>query len=605
MKKQSLFLFFLMLSVLPCLSFGQEADSDFIYTGNTVRYSQSAFAPNSNTLGGAVQLSPEKIKLLKENKIAAIRFYQSSTEVEHAKIFVTRSLESGTYEYEQPVESLKSGWNEIELTTPFFIDGTELFIGCEIQAAHPSLGTNTNSEEGLNDWFMQNGKWEHSDGGKRSVCITGIVRGDKLPRYNIRLVATDLPFHSYEKTGQSFDLKVYMFNEAVETIRNATVRLSIDGNEPVEKTVTDLNIPYLSSDTIDIPGMSIPEEGEFPCVLTVTQLNGHDDLDLSNNSSSGKFFSRHTFVRRNVLMENLSTENCGNCPAGHRFIEETVGENPFVIMATHHIGFGTDDFTIDESKEYTCFYKTQFAPAFMLDRRNLGPQGAGDQYGNALTPVADIKKNLSKLIEYALKVPAFATISLETEYDKDTRALTVSTGGQSILPLPGSDSRLNIFITEDSVAAIRQNGAEEGYIHNQTLRKVLTGTWGESVDLEQGFTNRRETVLPEEWDAENINVIAFLSNYDETDLNNRFLYNSASRQLFPRSGIQENRPADQEIKVYSRNGTLHISGEYKSLRIYDLTGKKVELSALKAGIYLFQFETLKNNPVTLKVVISG
>ena len=272
-------------------------------------------------------------------------------------------------------------------------------------------------------------------------------------------------------------------------------------------------------------------------------------------------------------------------------------------MVTHHCGFGTDDFTIDESKEYTCFYKTLFAPAFMLDRRNLGPQGAGDQYGNSHTPVVAIRTNLAQLIDYALKVPAFATIGLEAAYDENTRKLTISTEGQAVLPIPGNDSRLNIFITEDSVAAIRQNGVEGPYLHNQTIRNVLTGTWGEAVDLEQGFTNRHETVLPEEWNAKNINVIAFLSNNDEADLNNRFIYNSAARQLFQRSGIDGNTPAEHDIKVYSGEGKLRITGAYKSMQIYDLAGKRIDESSLKAGIYLLKFETMDNRPLTLKAFI--
>ena len=603
MRKQYLNFFLLLLSVIPCVAFAQEA-SDFMYTGNTVRYNKSTMSSNSNTLGGAVRLSTEKIKLLNGNKITAIRFYQSSREVQQVKIFVTRSLEGQTYDYEQQVASLTEGWNEVELSQPFSIDGNELFIGCEIRAKQPVIGTNSNWEDGLNDWCLQDGIWDHASG-QRAMCITGIVRGDKLPRHNIRLVSTDLPLHTYEQTQKPFNIKVYLFNEAVETIRNATVQLSIEGKQPVVKTVSGLGIPYLSSDTIEIEGMSIPEEGEFHCVLTVTQLNGHDDLDPSNNSSSGQFFSRITFVQRHVLLENFSTENCSNCPAGHQYVEETVGEKTAVVMVTHHCGFGTDDFTIDESKEYTCFYKTQFAPAYMLDRRNLGPQGAGDQYGNSHTPMADTQYNFAGLIDYAMKVPAFATIGLEAEYDPNNRKLTVSTQGQSILPLPGSESRLNIFITEDSVPAIRQNGVTGPYMHNQTMRAVLTGTWGEPVELEQGFNSRHETVLPQEWNAKNINVVAFLSNYDESDVNNRVIYNSAARQLFSRSGIRENVPENHDIKVYTKDGSIQITGEYKSVQAYDLAGKRVNIHSLEAGIYLFQFETMKNNPITIKVVIPG
>lgn len=593
----------LLLSVIPGISYGQEEMADFIYTGNTVRYSQSSpVGSGSDTLGGAVRLTPDKLKLLKGNSITAIRFYQTGTEVEYAKVFVTGSLENQTYDYEQPVTTLVSGWNEIELSQPFPINGTELFIGYEIKAQKPGLGTNLNPENGLNDWYLHDGKWDHI-GDTRALCITGIVRGDKLPRYNIRIVATDLPFHRYEQTGQPFNLKASVFNEAAETICNATLQVSVNGNELVTKTVTGLHIPYLSSDTIRIDGITIPEEGEFTCVLTVTKLNGQQDLDMSNNSDTGKIFSRQTFVRRQILIENFSTERCSNCPEGDRKIENAIEGNPLISMVTHHCGFGTDDFTIDESKAYTCFYKTEFAPAFMLDRRNLGPQGGKDQYGNSHTPVAAIRSNLAELIGYALKVPAFATIELEAGYDEKSRKLTISTRGQSILPLPGKDSRLNIFITEDSVPAIRQNGAKGSYLHNHAVRRVLTGTWGEAIGLEEGFSNRHETVLPEKWNAKNINVVAFLSNYDESDVNNRIIYNSAAAQLFGRSGVDKKIPPEQAIRIYVGNGMIRISGEYKSLQIYDLAGKKVECSSLKAGIYLFKFQTLNHLMITHKVVI--
>lgn len=594
-----------------CHTVSAQEVSDFIYTGNTIRYNTSTIGNNAGTIGGAVQLTVKKLELLKGNNITRVRFYQKSNEVENARIFITASLE-GEYDYVQTVQNIEPGWNDITLTQAFPINGVELFMGCEINAQLPLIGTNTNTENGLNDWFFENGEWKHANG-SHGMCIIGIVQGDKLPHHNVSLTSAEVPY--YQLSDKPFSIKGSLFNQAVETIHTITVNIGINGREPIEQTIDNLNIAYLSSGSFTIENIIIPDENNVSFSLEVTKENGSDDLDMGDNKYVQNIFCRKEFVQRKMLIEMFSTESCSNCPKGHKEVEKAMGDNPEITMVNHHSAYGTDPYTIEVSKEYLYFYNPSngtFAPAVMFDRTCLGHKGAEAQ-GKAITPILSIRSNLKDLMDYAFSIPAHASIEVEANYQKESRTLNISTNGKSVLPLSGTDSRLNIFITEDSIFTAMQAGAPGNYRHNHTIRQTLTGTWGEPVTLEQGFDTQHTLQIPDEWNDKNLNVVAFVSNYDAEDRNNCVIYNCDFLQLFPRthSGIQ-NIP-ENPIRLHTLKNAISIDGEFKSLDIYSTTGNKVaqfpsgireiNTTLIQAGIYLFRFETKEGNYLTLKTNI--
>lgn len=587
----------------------QEA-SDFIYTGNTIRYSDSGLNGAPGKIGGAVQLTLQKLELLKGNNITRIRFYLKSGQAENTSVFVTRSL-SGAPDYTQAVENAETGWNDITLTQPFPVNGQELFIGYETEGANIQLGTNSNTENGLNDWLLENGTWRHSTP-SRGMCVTGIVQGNNLPLHNVSLTSAQVPY--YQLTDKPFTIKGDFFNLAAETIHNITLSITVNGEEIAQRTVDNLNVPYLSSGNFTVPDIIIPLEGEVSFTISVIRENGSGDQDMENSRYTQNILCRKEFAQRKVMVEIFSTENCNNCPAGHEKIEHAIGNNPDITMVNHHSAFGKDPYTIDASVAYEFFYgkgEGTFAPALMIDRTCLGPQGAFNRGTNiANTPIMSSGSDLEYLMEYGYNTPAYATVNLNTVYKEENRTLSIDVEGISVLPLPVTDNRVNIYITEDSIFSTKQAGAVGNYMHNHTIRQTVTGTWGEPISLEEGFNKSYQVSIPAEWNDKNLNVVAFVSGYAEDDTNKRMVYNTDFAQLFERASGIGSTQATGGIRLYTSGNSVNIDGEYKRLNIYNVTGGKIarlpagttriNASSLGTGIRIFRFETADGTFQTIK-----
>jgi len=74
---------------------------------------------------------------------------------------------------------------------------------------------------------------------------------------------------------------------------------------------------------------------------------------------------------------------------------------------------------------------------------------------------------------------------------------------------------LTIYLTEDGLVSKQLNGQEwiEKYDHNNVLRKVVTSQFGDEVIVNNGTyeLDYDNIVLDKSWNADNMNVIAFIS----------------------------------------------------------------------------------------------
>lgn len=230
-------------------------------------------------------------------------------------------------------------------------------------------------------------------------------------------------------------------------------------------------------------------------------------------------------VKRSVLLEVFSTERCNNCPLAHSNMERIFGDGgDSIIYLGHHAGFYTDDFTIAESVEYEWFYtpdRGTYAPAAMMDR-TCGADVLPEIYWDGV-PVFDGAKASCLKPAYAMaaEVPAYARVMAEVTYVPETRELQMVVTGKLLRQLPMvNDLRLNVFLTEDSVFTQTQAGAYGTYYHRHLARCCLTGTWGEKVEMEEAFERTYTYTLPDEWNEDKMQVVAFVSNYNAADRNN-------------------------------------------------------------------------------------
>lgn len=275
------------------------------------------------------------------------------------------------------------------------------------------------------------------------------------------------------------------------------------------------------------------------------------------------------FGQRNVLVEVFSTERCNNCPAGHETLASALGNKPGVIELVHHAGFFTDKFTIPESTAYEWFYKcsdysSSFAPAFMMDRTHWD---ALPDYYYYPTPMSMSfsSKALKAAYAEAYAAPALAEISIAPSYDGESRQLSLDVEAEALVATEGYEHpTLNVFLTESEVFSVSQEGTFGSYTHQHMARQCLTTTWGEGFEAGGTISRHYEVVLPDGWNAENMSVVAFVSNYNPRSNADCRVMNAEEVKLTGAEGIidglQSPAAAAAPPAVYNMQGQRMTDG---------------------------------------------
>ena len=114
--------------------------------------------------------------------------------------------------------------------------------------------------------------------------------------------------------------------------------------------------------------------------------------------------------------------------------------------------------------------------------------------------------------------PTFVGINADCTFDEETRMATVSVWGNmtdDFDEMMGTDARLTVYIVEDSLVAPQLNSGTwiNNYTHNGVFRKAIGSIKGMPLNkTEQGkYNNVYETVIPSDWQWENLRVVAFVS----------------------------------------------------------------------------------------------
>lgn len=281
--------------------------------------------------------------------------------------------------------------------------------------------------------------------------------------------------------------------------------------------------------------------------------------------------------QRNVLVEVFSTERCTNCPAGHETLAYALGGKPNVIELVHHAGFFTDKFTIAESTKYEWFYKSDeytssFAPAFMMDRTHWDAL-PDYYYYSAPMSMSFGSKALKAAYAEAAAVPALANISITPTYNADERLLSLDVEAEALVATEGYEHpALNVFLTENEVFSISQEGTFGSYTHQHLVRQCLSTTWGEGFEAGGTISRRYEVALPDDWNPDNMTAVAFVANYN------------------PRSNADCRVMNAEEVKLTDTEGVVdglqRPAAASAPSAVYNLQGQQMADGPLHPGLYI-------------------
>lgn len=379
------------------------------------------------------------------------------------------------------------------------------------------------------------------------------IEGENLPKNNIALAAIN--GDEYIQLGDTCSFECVLMNMAVNDITSFDVTYSLDGVEKASKTLNaEKGLAYHEYGGFKIEGVSFDTTGEHTLSVTVSKPNGNDDTDPSDNTLTRKLtvYDKDNAVNRRVLVENFTTAMCPNCPPAHEKIHQAL-EGTDAILVAHHSGFYKDLFTTSADEDYIWFYNNvnSFAPAIMFDRTVVNSFVETGYPGPVFLPRSSAE--LATIHRAIKNIPATVEVAIEPAYDSSTRELTVTVSGKVVSTPGGADHRIHVWLTENHLlSAMAQKGSDEGanYIHDNVMRANLTDVWGDAADLSrESYQYTFTTTISKDWKPENMEIVAFLSNFDSTDPANCKVFNANKCSLSAGTGISHPHDGTTAEKV--------------------------------------------------------
>lgn len=226
--------------------------------------------------------------------------------------------------------------------------------------------------------------------------------------------------------------------------------------------------------------------------------NGTQRSDNNIVVNATEYFTgeEQEFEKR-VLCLYFTSTTCTSCAGAAKNIEELQEEYPgeISVVSLHRALAAADPMeTVHTTSLLKVLGGFTGLPAIYL---NMDPD----------TKVlnGDVETTYEK---YVPEYDAFCGVSVDTDFDAETRELTVNVGVTSNLFV---QYIYYIFLVEDGIDEYEQCGSY--YVHQNVLRDLLTSAEGDflngALPLSVGVevTDVKKTVLSDEWDENNMRVI--------------------------------------------------------------------------------------------------
>ncbi|MDO4692171.1 MAG: hypothetical protein Q4A64_04780 [Porphyromonadaceae bacterium] len=553
-----------------------------------------------------------KLPAMGGNKLKKVRFH-ANQDSQDGNVFVI-ATSSSELKLVQNLQ-IKTGWNDVTLSTPFeMVNSEEYYVGYQIKAkAQPGPlsfdDQRGQTTPGVNMVLTSASMFNMSkplvnrkeylnldDAGLNfgnSMIFVEVDDNKGLLDNVAQLINATLLSADELKAGAEAKFKVTVRNLGFKPITSATfaVKSTLKGQE-VQQELTGLNIAPQAKAELELK-MKAPQRGL-----------GIASARLAKVNSKNAWFNNAGLVpyrvatpngegdRKTVLLERFTTEKCGNCPRVDKPIKETIQQmesNGFeVSYIAHHAGFYTDFLTLNESIELLpyAFNKAgrTFAPAFMVNRFPSTDLSKDNGAELACLQSLDTRTNAALQSKEAVRFTRYVKIEKEGKY-----ALEVE-GVAGYVDL--DNFYLTAVITEDGVPARQQAGASAGYLHDGAARAFMTPALGKLITPNADGTFKVTTdavELEDDWQKEKMKIVFFVhKNMSSPLIDQRQVYASKSF-AFNSTGAAEQLLDAKAPRIYTHEGYLVVDADVSELAVYDLAGCLVSTSAdrrLAKGVYV-------------------
>lgn len=440
-----------------------------------------------------------------------------------------------------------------------------------------------------------------------NAAIRGIASGDKFPDGDVGLISLSSGNDYYVECNSPATYQAKIRNYSPETVKSMEFSVSVNGKESDSVVLNDLNVPSHEITTIDVPGVKINHEGNLDVKLTVKKVNGVDDSDVADNemtSSSFAYREGGQILRRNVLLEQFTSEGYSEAEFVDESYKEFLADQSNVIWVKHHVktkGGFIDQFVTDFEKKYVSLYggASTFFPAACFDRMKfLGMQDPGPAY------FVESNVAFEAMLGNVNLIPSFAELNVRPKHNEADNTITVKVNlNTQANVMPGqTDLRLTTWLVEDGIVSTEQKGVSGEYIQDGVIRAVLSeDVWGDKVDISSYSASKEYSIAVDpKWNLANMRVVSFLSNYDPSNKVYQ-LYNSRESKVQVSSGISSVVLTPDSMVTVTDGNVEAINGN-TLVGVHDLSGRSFTGKNLPKGMYIVTVSDGKQQSA-VKVVV--
>lgn len=471
-------------------------------------------------------------------------------------------------------------------------------------------GEKGNSFLALDFYWQSNSSFPTAVNGQpyyMNAAIRGIASGDKFPDGDVGLISLSSGNDYYVECNSPATYQAKIRNYSPETVKSMEFSVSVNGKESDNVVLNDLNVPSHEITTIDVPGVKINREGNLDVKLTVKKVNGVDDSDVADNdmtSSSFAYREGGQILRRNVLLEQFTSEGYSEAEFVDESYKEFLADQSNVIWVKHHVKTGkgfVDQFVTDFEKKYVSLYggASTFFPAACFDRMKfLGMEDPGPAY------FVESNVAFEAMLGNVNLIPSFAELNVRPKHNEADNTITVKVNlNTQANVMPGqTDLRLTTWLVEDGIVSTEQKGVSGEYIQDGVIRAVLSeDVWGDKVDISSYSASKEYSIAVDpKWNLANMRVVSFLSNYDPSNKVYQ-LYNSRESKVQVSSGISSVvRTPDSMVTV--TDGNVEAINGNTLVGVHDLSGRSFTGKNLPKGMYIVTVSDGKQQSA-VKVVV--
>lgn len=397
---------------------------------------------------------------------------------------------------------------------------TDLLIYCNVPASSGGQGRG---------WYDFGNSY-----GNMSVQL--IVESNSFPSSDITLGNLSTNIQYYARGGEvTWTAKVSNFGSSEA---NYALNVKLDGEQ---KAVYTSSSAVAISGTENITGtVTLPDDislGSHQLSLEVASINGETPTQNLADDTVATSFSVYaeSVPRQKQLVEHFTSQSCTFCPLGDELLETVEGLRDDVARVSIHGNMNAvDPFntakcdTIQSwiglgSWPTAAFNRTFIPDLAQSDGEIVYGIGYYEQYIPQYAPF------FSQFIDGTAEAPSFVGLTIDQNWDKVTRELTVTVTGEGVSDAAQylDNAALTVYLTEDSLIASQLNQGTwvNNFQHDNVMRDVLTSTQGNRIHWDgDSFTQTFTTTVPDTWNENHMNVVALVapfvdfSNLDRTRL---------------------------------------------------------------------------------------